>query len=385
MGGPKPDFTKGIAAYEALLEIDPRDYPSLTNLGVIYGALNNGEKAMEYTLRAVAADSTSTAARGNLAEGYAFSGKWDEADKTLTDMKRRFPNAPYVDWFRFDLAYSRGQVDSARRMLDSVVRVLPQGAPSRPAWLGKQASLLRRDGRLADAARLNLEQRAARRRPATARDSLQWAIDDAMVALWFRNDRATAARIIDETLRRHPLESFAWADRPYTGVAMTYAMLGQPVRARAVQAAFEKSREMAGLGEDLWERPRLNGYVAVGEKRYTLAVEQFRKVHTECPMCDAQSVAYALDLGGQADSAIAAYERALHAPDLHRIEGDKDLLAPTHKRLGELYEQKGNREKAVEHYASFVDLWKTADFELQTQVAAVKLKLARLRDVERKN
>ena len=97
MGGPKPDFTKGIAAYEALLEIDPRDYPSLTNLGVIYGALNNGEKAMEYTLRAVAADSTSTAARGNLAEGYAFSGKWDEADKTLTDMKRRFPNAPYVD------------------------------------------------------------------------------------------------------------------------------------------------------------------------------------------------------------------------------------------------------------------------------------------------
>jgi len=108
----------------------------------------------------------------------------------------------------------------------------------------------------------------------TARGTLQWAIDDSIIALWFRNDRATAARIMDEALRRHPLESFAWADRPYTGVAMAYALLGQPDRARAVQPAFKKSREKPGLAEDLWERPILNGFVAVGEKRHPVAVEE---------------------------------------------------------------------------------------------------------------
>jgi hypothetical protein len=56
------------------------------------------------------------------------------------------------------------------------------------------------------------------------------------------NDRATAARIMDESLKRHPLEPFAWADRPYTGVAMDYAALGESDRARAVRAAAAKVR-----------------------------------------------------------------------------------------------------------------------------------------------
>jgi tetratricopeptide (TPR) repeat protein/tRNA A-37 threonylcarbamoyl transferase component Bud32 len=384
MGGPKPDLAKAIAAYESLLEIDPKDYPSLTNLGVIYGSLNNGDKAMEYTLRAVAADSTSTNARGNLAEGYGFQGKWEDADRTLTDMKRRFPTAGYVDVYRFDLLYARGRVDSARRVLDSTLRALPPASPTHFFWLGRQSTLLRRDGRLAEAERIDQERRAARRLPESARDSLNRALGDAWIALWFRNDRAAAARVVDEALKRHPLESFSWADRPYTSVALTYALLGQSDRARAVQAAFEKSREKVGLSQDLWGRPTLNGYVAVSEKRYAAAVEEFRKAHTECPMCDEQAVAYAQDLGGQADSAIAAYERALAAHDLHRITADQDFLAPTHKRLGELYEQKGDREKAAEHFAAFVDIWKNADPELQAQVQAVKSKLARLRDVERK-
>jgi hypothetical protein len=346
--------------------------------------LNNSEKAMEYTLRAVAADSTSTVSRGNLVEGYGFAGKWEQADSALADMKRRFPTVPLVDWFRLDLTYARGHVDSARRFLDSTLRALPSGSPARFIWLGRQEAFARRDGRLTDAARIRQERRTVRRRPATARDSLGWVLGDAIVALWFRNDRAGAARMSDEALRRHPLESFAWADRPYTDVGMIYALLGQSDRARAVQAAFEKSREKGGLSQDLWDRPTLNGFVAVSEKRYAAAAAEFRKVHTDCPMCDEQFVGYAEDLGGQADSAIAAYERALKVPDLHRLDADKDFLAPTHKRLGELYEQKGDREKAAEHFAAFVDIWKNADPELQAQVQTAKIKLARLRDVERK-
>ena len=63
---------------------------------------------------------------------------------------------------------------------------------------------------------------------------------------------------------------------------------------------------------------------------------------------------------------------------------DAQFLAGTHKRLGELYEATGDREKALSHYVQFVELWKNADPELQGKVAQVRQRLARLRVVERR-
>ena len=55
------------------------------------------------------------------------------------------------------------------------------------------------------------------------------------------------------------------------------------------------------------------------------------------------------------------------------------MLGPAHKRLGELYEAKGNDAKAVAHYAAFVWLWERADPDLQPKVAEVRARLERLR------
>jgi len=37
-----------------------------------------------------------------------------------------------------------------------------------------------------------------------------------------------------------------------------------------------------------------------------------------------------------------------------------------------LYEQRGERQKSIQHYAEFVDLWKDADPELQPRVEAAR-------------
>ena len=50
----------------------------------------------------------------------------------------------------------------------------------------------------------------------------------------------------------------------------------------------------------------------------------------------------------------------------------------TNQRLGELYEAQGDRDKAVEHYNEFVEMWQDADPELQPQVNDVRERLARL-------
>ena len=48
------------------------------------------------------------------------------------------------------------------------------------------------------------------------------------------------------------------------------------------------------------------------------------------------------------------------------------------KRLGEIYEAKGDKTKAIESYTRFVDLWKDADPPLQPAVREVKDRLAKL-------
>jgi len=53
-------------------------------------------------------------------------------------------------------------------------------------------------------------------------------------------------------------------------------------------------------------------------------------------------------------------------------------MAPTHKRLGELYEAKGDNAKAVSHYSAFVNLWQRADPDLQPKVTEVRARMDRL-------
>jgi tetratricopeptide (TPR) repeat protein len=84
------------------------------------------------------------------------------------------------------------------------------------------------------------------------------------------------------------------------------------------------------------------------------------------------------------DSAIATYERYLATPFWAKMEVDAFGLAGTHKRLGELYEARGERQKAVTHYMQFVELWKNADADLQPKVAEVRKRLARLSDTEKR-
>ncbi|MEO6208835.1 MAG: tetratricopeptide repeat protein [Gemmatimonadaceae bacterium] len=92
------------------------------------------------------------------------------------------------------------------------------------------------------------------------------------------------------------------------------------------------------------------------------------------------------DQANMPDSAIAMYERYLATPAVLSYYPllDAQMLAGIHKRLGEMYEAKGDRDRAISHYLQFVNLWKDADPELQPKVIQVKQRLAHLRDVERR-
>jgi tetratricopeptide (TPR) repeat protein len=53
-------------------------------------------------------------------------------------------------------------------------------------------------------------------------------------------------------------------------------------------------------------------------------------------------------------------------------------LAPAHLRQAEIYDRRGNRTQAAQHYKRFIELWREADPELQPVVDEARTKLARL-------
>jgi hypothetical protein len=86
------------------------------------------------------------------------------------------------------------------------------------------------------------------------------------------------------------------------------------------------------------------------------------------------------------DSAIVMLERYLSTPSWNRylIPGDGLHLAAVYKRLGDLYDKRGDREKAALYDAKVVELWKDADRELQPKVREVRARLVRPSDGARR-
>jgi hypothetical protein len=78
------------------------------------------------------------------------------------------------------------------------------------------------------------------------------------------------------------------------------------------------------------------------------------------------------------DSALAAYQRAAARGTTWKPIADAWAMAPALKRLGEIYEARGDKPRALEYYGRFVNLWKDADPLLQPSVREVRGRMAQL-------
>jgi tetratricopeptide (TPR) repeat protein len=138
-------------------------------------------------------------------------------------------------------------------------------------------------------------------------------------------------------------------------------------------------------------RHRLLGEVLMSEGKALEAVAEFRKwdrlpdgPSNTCLMCLPGYLALAFDVANMPDSAIHYATLAVTIYDPNRISDNRDpyYLPYHHRRLGELYEARGDRAKAVEHYRKVIALWHNADPELQKTVADLRARVRRLSDIE---
>jgi tetratricopeptide (TPR) repeat protein len=167
-------------------------------------------------------------------------------------------------------------------------------------------------------------------------------------------------------------------DRNWLGLVDFYARIGALDRAREAVARWERDVSDSVRRDPPPARLRADAQLAAAEGRYDEAIATFRRIRDRLPGClgcELFSIGEAYDRSDRPDSAIAAFERLLAIRQLGTGPYRKPVLF---RRLGQLHEKQGNRERALEYYGRFVDLWKDADPPLQPLVAETRQWIAQL-------
>jgi tetratricopeptide (TPR) repeat protein len=382
------DYERALTSYLAILEKHPLDATALNNAGAMLGALDRAPDALPYFRRAIEADVAPMLTYTNLIGNVLWMGGVAEAESTLGVMTERMPDSPEIARMRSDIALARHDFPAA----DSAIRPLLSGVPSRQelahwrlaelAWVGGRLDEAGRSSREAvdiwarrtsasdDERRLRTEMANLEREVLVPADPQ--GLIRRLDALWADSRRITAGRPAIQ--------------RNYLAFAMMYAHAGAGARGRQVLEEYRgaldaRERSRISTRGDL---ALIDGMVALAENRVE---DAFARLNEGCALwrsqygvCDAGANPYlaeAYDRAGNADSALAIYER-FTTLQVRNNASEWARVAPISRRLGELYEARGDAAKAIQHYGRFVELWRDADARLQPMVRDARERIARL-------
>ena len=397
--GPGRDRGRGIAAEEEMARRYPDEAGLFNNLGVDYSSRREFARADTAFRRDIALDSSSSLAFGGLIRNLVNLGRTDEALTMYDETRRRFGDIAGLELAEATLSYARGNVDSATALYR---RARTSRSPRIPSIATRAvATLALREGRLAESVRLLGEARLEDEQRDVPISPIEDSVLVSFLDAWFDTQPARAVRRLDALLARVALRSLPVDDRNYFGIATVYALAGRPDRARTLLAQFDAEVKDTTLRRYFEpDRHTALAEIALAERRPRDAIDEFRRGDRRpdgpvegCPLCIYMALGRAFDQSRMPDSAIAMLERYITTPSWSRLgfplgrftfEGDGLFLAAAYKRLGELYDETGDRAKAVSYYTRFVELWNGADPELQSRVRDVRARLVRLTDAERR-
>ncbi|MEO7986038.1 MAG: BTAD domain-containing putative transcriptional regulator [Gemmatimonadales bacterium] len=375
-------YDRAVAAYQALLDIDPADVKALNNLGFIYAELRDFPRAEQYYARAVRADSSIVVVWNGLQQTLINQGKYTEARRAIDRAHIQFPGNLHLGYTEIYLAAALGDYRTAERHARVMIAGSAEDPIRRADGLRTLADLSLLRGRLHASSRYRREAMLEAEQGGYRASALLDALAGSAMNVWVRGTPEKAPTLI-ELLARHPLDSVPPLDRPYVEIASAYAARGLQPEVRALAADFERAGTPSGRFRRAAQHHIL-GVAALGEGRYALAESELRQAaETEqCVICSLPELARAYDLGGQRDSAIAVYQRYLSTPWIGRLELDGVHLVAICERLATLYEERNERQRAAELYRRVVALWRDADPELRPRVIRAERRLAAL-SVER--
>jgi eukaryotic-like serine/threonine-protein kinase len=371
------DVPKVIAAYRAMLAIDPDNDIALNNLSLVLYSQRDFAGAESLAVRCVAlgqfGNCPFNALNAQLAQGAASRG-----DSTLALWQRNAPHDPSMTDARVAVASWRHNYPEAERLAREGM-----AEANTPFWKDVAAA----DLATIEGAQGHIARSEAGLRAAASIDESNGAMGQylrrvaqlAQLDITHQVHVSQAMATLSDARTRHPLGLIDPSDRQYPQLATAYALGGKVDEARSLMDEYARTVPPLMQKADR-ERQEALGNIAMAEGHFDVALKNFQamRVDNQCMLCGTFEVAEAFAKLGQPDSARAYYEQYLAVGGIFRMRADADRLAATYQRLGELYEAKGDRARARDYYAKLLDLWKTADPELQPIVRDTRDRVARL-------
>ncbi|HEY4099659.1 MAG TPA: protein kinase [Gemmatimonadales bacterium] len=374
------DPNGAVAAYQAALDVNPDDPTALNNSSIVLEDLGHYDRAETALRHAIAVQPHLFSLYQNFGAALAGQKKLAALDSLPALWLRNGGDTGRANFISVGTAYVKR--DFAR--YDSV---LPAALKTAPPTGVRRATLMQIIGMVdeyrgmlsksADDGRVSARLFSAGGAKGT---DLALAIYNARFELIERGKPDQAWAEVQQALKQYPIDSIPAADRPYEQLVEIAALLGRGDDARALRKEFETAAPE--VARDSVAAFFLDGGVALANRQPAVAAAAYQRAYlgSHCSPCGAYQWAYALDQAGLADSAAHVYERVVADPLTSPVGSnyDQNWYAVTLLHLGEYYQARGDKAKAIDYLTRFVVLWNKADPDLQPRVKEALGRIAEL-------
>jgi tetratricopeptide (TPR) repeat protein len=405
-------YDKAIEAYHKLLDLYPEDLGGNNNLGTLYQNLEEWDKSIEryevliqnkeefhypyiYQAESYAAKglydkarqvlenyinnyTDNAAIRRSLAIVHLCQGKYDfalvEVDKGLA----LNPAYYYNQRAKGDIFHCKGNLTKAEQEYQ---KLMEYREPAAQAWgVAKLASLYFTQGRFKKAKDL-LKQGVEWGKKAGekwAESNFRWYLGYTFLK---SGNPEEALRAFEKSFSGYVESESVSAQRFLTFLkGLAYLELNSIDKAQKTAAQLKEMTEKGLNKKAIRFYYHLMGMIELERKNFPQAVENFKKAISLLPFqhsLTGDDDALFIDplasyyyRQGDLEKAGEEYEKIISLTSARLPYGD--IYTKAFYLLGKIYEQKGWKGKAIEHYEKFLDLWKDADPGIPEVIEAKK-------------
>jgi len=373
--GPKKLYSQAIEEFNKALELDPQWGNAYDNLGFIYIDLWELDKALECFNKYASVMPGEADPIASLSTLYFHMGKLDEAIakfKEVLEIKPDYGNEYVVAYF-----YAmKEDYSETMNWIDQLISKAPSTGKKSEGYLWKgfyRYWLGSLDQSISDFAR------AAELAEEVGNIGVQ--IQSERMKGWIYYERGKLELSLEHFKRWFDLSKHYFSQVMLADVFNSFNLGLVELKQGRIDSAKSRLDEMGSIIPKLNPRNKeariylqdyLAGEVFLAEESFDKAISLLEKSTPlqEPYLWDTGSIIYnvvnqkeirarAYLQNGELDKAIAEYERLITFDPNSK---SKHLANPrNYYRLAKLYEKKGLKDKAIEHYEKFLDLWKDAD------------------------
>jgi tetratricopeptide (TPR) repeat protein len=373
------DYRAAAEAYRNLLVLDPENVAARNNLAVRLRSMGRDEEAIEL-LRPVPPERRAATEWVNLFSAQFELGRFDEAAQTLAGMQTHMPQHLSTAGMIIGHETAHGRFERADTLIAATLSRFSGNLAAQLIGNGRGALVAATQGRIAEAVQRSETAVAAAVRFGLDETAFSLKLQTAAAIAHILDDPERASSMLERALAQHDRAAMPPFAQGHLTIALIRAAAGDIRAARLELSEFERvvpAAERADVAE-YHVLTRAQVALHAHEPHEALQLLATMPPYAECRICTFPLAGMAHDMLGQTAAAIDAYTRYLATPYLIRSGSDAIWRARILFRLGELHEQRGDRERALHYYGAFAELWRRADQELQPRVETARRRMAAL-------